>query len=1021
MCRKLFAHSPWFSSLVVLLATFCIAGPSRGQDAGLDAPYDAEGDSATTEALPTEPRTDQIRALIGGLLDVSVEPQSLFDVPLDDEAAVEIEGVRLRALLRTVAESAQTALTRPTLSKPAASTRVDIETLDAARWESRVELDRARLEFYSLARERRQELVRSHAARREAARPPETEQERRAREAEAERRQALEAAQAARSEAERLVGEEVARIIGVEQSVTAVRERLRGLREELVARRDIVLGWQRRVRDAKASSPADADATYDALRRALRTSRAELATSLDQLESSASEVPDLGPDPLREIPQDVPTDQASKRRGTLDRLIRDTRAEERSLREERASILLDETGSFNRERLGLLRNLSVAKRAAVTGFTEAGFDQARSEARHLLLILRYHHHVGIGWIRSLRHRESLGVGSLWRVMVAVPWIFVALAFEWWRRRSHALLALADERMMEADRADRRTFPSPQRRTLGFLIGVHRPLEWLLFFGASVWLLPTEARGLLEVQLLTVMVGWTLVGAFIVNAINVLATSADASEIRVADGVGRLRLRSLRLVGRIVVVFILIFVLSERLVGKGTVYSWVMSTCWFAAVPVFLVLVLWWRDTVFERVERVRRKSRLQAWVLANRTGWKSFIAAMTAAVQLFALGSIKTARNWLSTFDVARRVHAYLYKRELDRLIDGKAATEYRPLDAGARALLAPDRASDTWVTCPADEHLDLLRKEVSERQGGVVAVVGARGMGKSSLLRRLTMNIPNAITLSCSANTSFATIRDALEDRTRSGGEVEQSICAPELVLLDDAHAFVRPVLHGLRPFDEVLAYARAQSSKTLWIFAIDGVVWPFLRRARDARPLFDRAIVLESWTDEQIGNLLSLRSAEAQLTPTFEDLLDKLPPSADEIDEQEALNAKRTGYFRMVWDYARGNPAIALQAWRSSLVAGIDGSCRVRPLQAPNATRLEMLPDSALFILRAVLQMTPATLSDVVEATRLTEAQVQNVFHFGQAHGYLVEDGGRVQVAWEWLRSVTLFLERRHLLVNS
>ncbi|MFS8069495.1 MAG: hypothetical protein ACMG6S_24285, partial [Byssovorax sp.] len=575
-----------------------------------------------------------------------------------------------------------------------------------------------------------------------------------------------------------------------------------------------------------------------------------------------------------------------------------------------------------------------------------------------------------------------------------------------------------------DRSEGRTLPSLQRRALQFLRGVHRPLEWLLFFEATAWLLPAHTRGLLEVQLLTVVVGWTLGGAFIVNAINALATATDAPEARSADDAGRLRLRSLRLVGRVVVVFALILVLSARLVGQGTVYSWVLSTCGFAAVPVFLVLVRWWRGTVFERVDRVRRKSRLQAWLLVNRTGWKSFLAAMIAAVQLFALGAFKIILNWLTGFDAARRAHAYLFKREIERLAEGKPSTSSRRLSERARASLAPDRASDTWVACPADDHVESLRKLASEGRGGVVAVVGARGLGKTYLLRRLAAQVAGAVTLSCDAVTSVAAIRAALEARARGDSDAERATGAPPLVLLDDAQALVKPVLGGLRSFDEALAHARAQSSSKLWIFAIDGVVWPFLRRARDARPLFDEVIVLRPWTEEQIGDLLSRRCAEAEITPTFEDLLEKLPPSGDEIDKQEALVAKRAGYFQMVWDYARGNPAIALEVWRSSLVDGSDGGdgiVRVRPLQAPSAARLETLPDSALFILRAVLQMAPATVSSVAAATRLTEAQVQDAFRFGQAHGYLVEDGGSVRVTWAWLRSVTLFLERRHLLVNS
>ncbi|MFS8065488.1 MAG: hypothetical protein ACMG6S_03860, partial [Byssovorax sp.] len=443
-------EKPWRSGGALLVALLCLAAPARGQDAGVSGSPDA---GVAVEVPAADPRTSDVRALIGGTLDPALDAQSLFDVSLSDEDAVQIEGVRVRALLRTVEESARLELPRrdrasPTASAlPAASTRADIETIDAARWGARVDLDRARLEFYSLPRAQREELLRAHAARREAARPRETEEQRRAREAEAERLQALERARSARSEAERLVGEEVAYLIGVERSVEAVRERLRGRRAELASRRDSVLGWQRRARGAEASPRADADATYDALRRALRASRDELGQAIDALDASSSEVPDLGPDPLEAIPPDISTDQARERRALVERSSREARAEERSLREERASILQDEIASLNRERLGLLPYLSEGKRAAVTGFTEAGFDHVRSETRHLLLILRYHRHVAAGWIHSIRAREGVQGVSLWKVAaVAVPWLLVGLAFVWWRRRSSALLVLAEGRI-----------------------------------------------------------------------------------------------------------------------------------------------------------------------------------------------------------------------------------------------------------------------------------------------------------------------------------------------------------------------------------------------------------------------------------------------------------------------------------------------------------------------------------------------------------------------------------------------
>jgi hypothetical protein len=239
--------------------------------------------------------------------------------------------------------------------------------------------------------------------------------------------------------------------------------------------------------------------------------------------------------------------------------------------------------------------------------------------------------------------------------------------------------------------------------------------------------------------------------------------------------------------------------------------------------------------------------------------------------------------------------------------------------------------------------------------------------------------------------------------------------------VLLDDIDRLVKPVSGGLRAFDDLLSLARTRSEGTLWVLAIDGIVWPFLRRARDARPLFDEVLSLAPWSDEQIGALLVRRSAEAGVAPTFEDLLEPLPAGADEIDRAEALAAKQHAYFRLIWDYTRGNPAMALEVWRSSLAEDAGGAARVRPLQAPDVDRLNELTDETVFVLRAVLQLAPATATDVARVTRQSEAQVSNALRFGQTHGYLIEQDGRVRVSWAWLRAVMVLLERRHMVAST
>jgi len=82
------------------------------------------------------------------------------------------------------------------------------------------------------------------------------------------------------------------------------------------------------------------------------------------------------------------------------------------------------------------------------------------------------------------------------------------------------------------------------------------------------------------------------------------------------------------------------------------------------------------------------------------------------------------------------------------------------------------------------------------------------------------------------------------------------------------------------------------------------------------------------------------------------------------------------------------------------------------------PDATQLERLPDSSLFVLRAVLQLAPTTVETLAQATRLLPEEVLQDLRFGKTHGFYEEQAGRVRSAWPWLRAVSRLLERRHLL---
>jgi hypothetical protein len=993
-----------------------------------DGTADAAAEDPTVAKLRQTAR--ELRELSSDRLASSVTPQSLFDVPLDDDAAVGLEELRLRALLRDA--DSDGGARRDAGVKRAARDAGLVDTSPAevppALWQARLDVDRARLAFYTLSSARRHDLLALHSQRSKVAGAP-SEAEQREKAAQARRDEALKAAHDARSETERVVREEYARLLDVESAQAAYEKKLGAEREAIGARREATLVWQRRAREARgASSPPDrVDATYDDLRKALRSARDGLDVALGEVNGDASGVPDAGADSLADLQGSVDTTAAREER----KRVNDSKAhlvtEQQALREQRASQLLDEIDTLNGERLALLSFLSSAKRSAITGFTAEGVDQAASEVRQLTLIARYHRYAAVAWLSSLRHgNESIGLSAGGVLLVVLEWLAAIGAFFWARPRIRRALQSLRARAQESDRLERLTTPSLATRVSAFAIQVHRPIVWLALALMLSWLLPANAKGLLEVQLVTVVVEWILGGALIVVVVNALA--AAGSGVPTEDDTPALRLRSLRLVGRVVVAFGLVLVLTSRLVGPGTIYQWVSSTCWFTSIPVLLVLVRWWRDVVFRRAERARRKSSFELWVLANRSGWKSFLAATAGGVYLFVTGAVRAVRGWVGRFNVTRRVLAYLFRRELGKLEAERADLGTSRLPDLAFEALGPEAVGDEWIATAVDEELDKLRERLRERRGGVIALVAPRGMGKTVLLRSLHREFPDTALLQAPKSGPTA-LRAALADKLKMPSEasLEEGTAAlaaspiGRALFLDDAHRFVQPMMGGLATFDALLAAASANATKTTWVFAIDEVLWLFLQRARGARPLFDEVIRLYPWREEQIIDLLRERTAQAGVRPTFERLLEKLPPTADDVDKQEALDRRAASYYRLLWDYAAGNPGVALHMWRRSIGADEQGGTHVRFFQAPETADFEVLPDPALFVLRAVLQLAPASPDEIRRATRLGVAEVTEALRYAKARSYVEEEDGRYTVSWTWLRALTLFLQRRHLLVTS
>ncbi|MEO7109041.1 MAG: hypothetical protein ABI183_01275, partial [Polyangiaceae bacterium] len=281
----------------------------------------AEADASNPDQSLIERKTVLVRDLVEGHLNASIDARSLFDISIADESAVDLERTRLVLLLRNAPDVDASVAAWSSFesgkkeNRGPANRDASREIANTKLLASRFDLDRARLSFYVLSATARNALLAAHeAALLDGSVLPEADQ--RAHEAEVQREAALRAAEDAKSEAQRLVATEYVRLLAVETAQTQFDSSLEKARQEIAARREETLGLQRRAREAHdaASTEQSADTTYDDLRRALRGARSALSLALDAVSSSASDVPQPGPDALADPQIDVDTTDARAER-----------------------------------------------------------------------------------------------------------------------------------------------------------------------------------------------------------------------------------------------------------------------------------------------------------------------------------------------------------------------------------------------------------------------------------------------------------------------------------------------------------------------------------------------------------------------------------------------------------------------------------------------------------------------------------------------------------------------------------
>lgn len=668
-------------------------------------------------------------------------------------------------------------------------------------------------------------------------------------------------------------------------------------------------------------------------------------------------------------------------------------------------------------RILLLREISTKDLVQKTGWSAQGVREAQDELDRLLLHSRYE--VGRLPVRAYQVLDNIRTSPVPLLKGVLALVLIVLIFRLWRRWASKALPAIRQSLISARPRARRNLR--MAKVVWYLDRLRPPLEWLILF-AAIGSLISSSLSLIDERPVFAIIKWVFIGWFGFNLVNSIAARGGA-------GLGRdssdLRKRSLKLIWIWIASFGLGLELAEQFAGRGTLYSWVWWVMVILGLPVVLVIVQWWREEVFRRAEQetylpdsIRRR--------LPRSGKRGgFVPTAFVGFYLIARGVQRQILRAVSKFEIGRRILAYAFRREVAR------QAEAQEHDDGSAPL--PDAI---WNQVLADQGLitkvyrsqvrDLV--EVAERGGATLVVVGDRGTGKSTVLRRVEKELGDRVLyMDCppgGIDRFMQAVSEQLGIGDRSGANLQKFAellqqRGVDVLAIDNVHRMVRPAMDGMRDVDRLSELLDKLGHRISRIFSLDTASWVFVRRSRQERLIPDRVISLEPWSENEIGDLLEARAEAVQIEPDYSRL--RLPRQLDEAAYEIEHDRKRYGFYRILWDSSDGIPAVALRMWCESLRVGQDGKIFVRIFPQREVGELEELNLSAKFVLRSVSQMEYTDIDQIVDALRIDRKDIESAVRFALIQGYLEETDGFLHVSWPWYRSVRRLLARQNMLVTG
>ncbi|MCB0327600.1 MAG: hypothetical protein KDD52_08280 [Bdellovibrionales bacterium] len=463
-------------------------------------------------------------------------------------------------------------------------------------------------------------------------------------------------------------------------------------------------------------------------------------------------------------------------------------------------------------------------------------------------------------------------------------------------------------------------------------------------------------------------------------------------------------------------------------------KWIGYIAWICLPCFIFVAVHRNRDQWRQTCRSLSPGQRWQKWLdRAKGKVWEPLLLLLGGSFGVYLIAWRRIGKRIVDT-QLTKSFQAMVSRAILERSKKQKATKiDFSQLPEGYEDIFGPYSLwKDQWHIDRKDISEDLMQsyeKWKSAPSGKTSLLMGERGIGKTAIVEYFLQQCDGE---SRRARIPFGSYRkeklfdflcqEFFDQKYETENQMIDALnqMEPTVFVLERIENAVLRKVGGFDAFS-FLMNIMLKAKKHFWFCTINVHTWGFLQHAMTDMNCFSYVYHVKGLSEDHIKDMILKRNREFNLNFDFSQFSYK-EKSRWSYKSWDQKKREKDLYFRILWDFTKGNPREALFFWSSSLQVS-QQDAKVLLFDVPETSILDDISDQGLMLLSAIAEHNGLSKENLCFVLRIQEDVVERLLESLDVHGIVFENKRSQTLHLDsfWYRSVTHYLLRRNLLYQG